>query len=556
MSRLGVHKILSDIEKKRIASVFQDIDLLPDAVEHISRVLRPLERSDSPSQDLYESVQYYKQCVDAAIMDYERGVEFRHYCHYIFDLSYEIKAEDEDEQLVNSFRKHNEALKEIKAGLKIRKKKKTLGARNRQLCRLAVEASLAMVGHTDVPSLSNVYCMDTRTHEKLDPRSMLIKGIDKIPEDSHHPTTASGVTPPKLARTQSIPRGDVDPSVPLPATDNPFGGGFVETEAVVKQGFKIFKTGTVYGFAHAPDETYSMVFAVQFCPLDKLGEVEKQAVNTFVEFLPKAAAHAYEVKGNKAQNAGSKRKGRLYSAGWRPGTTHGEMVAEYTAQSEKDKHNPSHYMDLYDCQEPVNAAWMILQEGLSPRAVMTTVDTLADTAVPMFGSHSSDIATHGPSLGSNMAVSQHDKEGCGFANAMHVDRDMDSLPQYYGKVFTFGQWLHIDNTGRLVEGEKIKAAIPDGLFVIPGYKVAFDLGAAGLIKAIWRGGMDMHGTTTSKVDVNHGITRWGMSIQTNRGLNQRMRSGKGQIFGAYDRLHEYYKLFSEPVGDDEDEAED
>ncbi|KAG8715244.1 hypothetical protein FRC11_005132 [Ceratobasidium sp. 423] len=376
-----------------------------------------------------------------------------------------------------------------------------------------------MVGHTDGSSPSNVYCMDARTHEKLDLRNILIKDIDKIPENSLPSISAARTDPLKPAHAQSMPRGNIDPSVLLPAIDNPFRDGFVETKTIVKQGFKIRKVGTVYGFAHAPDGTYSMVFAVQFCPLNKLGEAEKEAVNVFVEFVPKAAAHAHQVKGNKAQNAGTK-----------PSTTHGELVAEYAAQSKKDKHNPSHYMDLYDCQEAVNvslitllisfnillnAGWMIMQEGLLPHAVFTTINTLADTAVPMFRSHSSDIVMHGPSLGSNMAVSQHDSEGC-------------------GKLFTFGQWLHIDNAGHLVEGEKIRAAIPDGLFVIPGYKVAFDLGMAGLVKAIWRGGMDMHGTTTSKVNISHGITRWGMLIQTNRGLNQHMRSGKGKIFGTYD----------------------
>jgi hypothetical protein len=144
-----------------------------------------------------------------------------------------------------------------------------------------------------------------------------------------------------------------------------------------------------------------------------------------------------------------------------------------------------------------------------------------------------------------MAVSQHDKSGRGFANGMHIDRDIDSLPQFYGKLFTFGQWLHTDRDGKLVEGERIKQAIPDGLFLLPGYKVAFDIGAASVVTAIWRGGMDLHGTTKSSVNLAGGITRWGMSIQTNRNLRQRMRSNKGDVFGAYDRLRQYYELFTQ-----------
>ncbi|EUC54666.1 hypothetical protein RSOL_064760 [Rhizoctonia solani AG-3 Rhs1AP] len=400
-----------DIKKKQNASIFRDIDLLSDAVEHISRVLRPLERCNPPSNPLYVHVQLYKQHLDAAITDYECGAEYRHYCYFLFDLSYEIKPEDEDKQLVASFRKHNDSLKETKKGLKVRKKKMSLTARQRKLHKLAVEAGLCMVGHTQTSAPSNVYCMDAITHEKLDPRSMLIKGIDNETGNPERvsKTLASRVQLPSPNQARGGAFSKVDLSVPLPANENPFGDGFVETEVVEKAGFKVLSTGTVYGFARAPDGTYSMVFAAQFCPLDSLSDVEKEAANTFADFVPKAAAHAYEVKGNKAQNMGKKRCGRLYSTGWCPGTTHGEMVAEYTAQSEKDKHNPTHYIDLYNRQEAVNSAWMIMQEALSPRAVIPTVNTLADTAVPMFGSHSSDIVTHGPSLGSNMAVSMTKK---------------------------------------------------------------------------------------------------------------------------------------------------
>jgi hypothetical protein len=134
----------------------------------------------------------------------------------------------------------------------------------------------------------------------------------------------------------------------------------------------------------------------------------------------------------------------------------------------------------------------------------------------------------------------HDKSGRNFANSMHVDHDIDSIPQYYGKIFTFGQWIHTKN-GKLVEGPELRAAIPDGYFALPGYRVAFDLGGAAVIAAIWRGGMDLHGTTTSNVDLKSGITRWGMSIQTNRKLPRRMESGKGAVFGSYDKLRTVYE---------------
>ncbi|KDN43800.1 hypothetical protein RSAG8_05793, partial [Rhizoctonia solani AG-8 WAC10335] len=506
-NNMKVARIINDMRKKSGHPLFSIVEMLPEAVEHIATVLDPSYRSIS--EELYKHIQLFKQNLDAMLVD--KG---------------NVQTLDE----------HHTLLKATKQELKVRKKKQSLATRNKQLRDLAVNVGLELVGHTKGPFPTDVYCMDANTHEKLDPRKMLIRCVDDTDEQSEEPTGAN----PNNVGAQT--------SVPPPAKDSPFGNGYVDTKMVLKdESFKVLDHGAVYGFARAPDGTYSMVFAVQFQSQDSLGEVEKEAVDVFIDFLPKAAAHAYEVKGNGAQNVAlKKRVGLLYSVGWRPGTTHGEMVAVYAAQKVEDKHDPTHYIDLYDSQELVNSAWIVMQESLSPRAVLTTIDTLSNTAVPMFGSHSSDIASHGPSLGSNMAASQHDQDGNGFANKMHVDRDMDSIPEYYGKVFAFGQWIHVDKEGRLVEKERIKQAIPDGLFVIPGYKVAFDLGAATVIKAIWRGGMDMHGTTTSKVDLEQGITRWGMSIQTNRGLNQRMRSGKGHIFGVHERLHQYYNILSAP----------
>ncbi|GAB1528107.1 hypothetical protein RhiTH_011298 [Rhizoctonia solani] len=435
-----------------------------------------------------------------------------------------------------------------KRELKIRKKRTALAKRNKQLRQLAIDVGFELVGHTEGSYPTNVYCMDANTHEKLDPRKMLIKGMDAIYKELESASASC---------SKSRGRANKQASVPPPVKDASLGDGFVDTKTVLAdKRFKVLSHGTVYGFARGSDQTYSMVFAVQFQSQDLLLEIEKEAVDVFTSVLPKMAVHAYEVRVNGAQSVGGKRAGHLYSVGWRPGTTHGERAAVYAAQNTKDKHDPTHYIDLYNSLELVNSAWMVMEESLSPRAVLRTIDTLADTAVPMFGSQSSDIALHGPSLGSNMAASQHDQNGNGFANKMHVDRDMDSLPEYYGNVFAFGQWIHVDKEGRLVENERIKAAIPDGLFVIPGYRIAFDLGAATIVKAIWRGGMDTHGTTTSKVNITQGITRWGMSIQTNRGLNQRMRSGKGNIFGIRKCLRQYYDILSTPVGEEGDEDVD
>lgn len=159
-----------------------------------------------------------------------------------------------------------------------------------------VNAGLELVGHTMASSPTEVYCMDANTHEKLDPRKTLIQGIDETGEQCEKPT---GSNPTDVGAQTSIPP---------PAKDNPFGNGYVDTQAVLKDAsFKVLDRGTVYGLARAPDGTYSMVFAVQFQSQDSLGETEKEAVDVFVDFLPKAAAHAYEVRVNGAQNVGRKR---------------------------------------------------------------------------------------------------------------------------------------------------------------------------------------------------------------------------------------------------------
>jgi hypothetical protein len=161
---------------------------------------------------------------------------------------------------------------------------------------LAIDAGLELVGHSKESAPVDVYCMDANTHEKLDSRKMLIRGID---DRDGGLTESSGTNPTNIHPSASVPP---------PARDNPFGNGYVKTETVLSDAsFKILNHGTVYGFARAPDNTYSMVFAVQFQSHDSLSDAEKEAVDVFVDFLPKAASHAYEVKVNAAQNIGRKR---------------------------------------------------------------------------------------------------------------------------------------------------------------------------------------------------------------------------------------------------------
>jgi hypothetical protein len=84
------------------------------------------------------------------------------------------------------------------------------------------------------------------------------------------------------------------------------------------------------------------------------------------------------------------------------------MAGEYAPQSIHDKHDPEGYIDMHNDQEAVavsnivykmtptptvfkQVAWMVMGRRVSPRAVFSNIDTLADTILPMFGSHDSDM---------------------------------------------------------------------------------------------------------------------------------------------------------------------
>lgn len=179
-----------------------------------------------------------------------------------------------------------------------------------QLRELARKYGVPSVGHIG-SSPPKVYCFDVHTHQKLDPRTMLIKDIDEVEQGK----TQTPRTEDTNTGERPIPDASYlqDPSVPPPATNNPFGEGFVKSEQILDaEDIKILSYGTVYGFARAPDKTYSMVFAVQFSSRGSFSPAEQQAVDAFAEFVPKAAKHAYEVKGNKAQNAERLRRESLH----------------------------------------------------------------------------------------------------------------------------------------------------------------------------------------------------------------------------------------------------
>ncbi|KAG9095515.1 hypothetical protein FRC06_009706, partial [Ceratobasidium sp. 370] len=421
-------------------SSMKEMDLLQQAIHHVVESLRPTTREEGPNEDLAAAIGRFKQRIHSAVQEYNNYQEFDHYYNYFLDLAHEVQRGmtnsdfirimqqyDGELQVLSRSRHFNRlgkylpytlAAKVIVRDEQKRKKQATRARRNAQLRDLGRRYGLEAAGHSDM-SPFNILCVDAYTHHQLDNRTMFINGID---EPELQPPTES------VAEAVDRARGR-DETVPPPAdTGSLPTKGFITAQMLDDARFKTYRHGTVYGFAAAPNGTYSMVWAVQFSPTESLNDIEREAVDSFAGYMDVVAEHAHEVKDNRAQNGNpargaakggnrkDSRRGRLFSTGWRPGRTEGESAGEYAPQSQRDRHDPEGYIDLYDKQEAINVAWMVMQERLSPRAVATNIDTLADAAVPLFGSHDSDISTHGPSLGSNMAVSMHDDDGHNFAN--------------------------------------------------------------------------------------------------------------------------------------------
>ncbi|KDN38121.1 hypothetical protein RSAG8_09717, partial [Rhizoctonia solani AG-8 WAC10335] len=491
-----LHRIAKEVEE---ATLLKDIDYVEDAITHIVLSVTPNPQEQTQTE-LLPLLRGFKQYFNNAVNAYDNDREFQHYFNYFLGIGYYSSlpayrmSYHEKIELLQAYECN---LKEDTKRVQREKRSDTRRQRNARLREMSNQLGLRAVGHVDDGRMPfNVLCVDAYTHDTLDNRTMLINGIDN--NDVNAPPL-----PPQAAGSGGRKTSNRDdPTVPEPALFSPFPQtGFVSKDMLVKANFKFFSFGT----------------AVQFSPIGSFNEVEQQAVDVFIDYMALAQHQGYEVKINRAQNGNKARRtahgegkivveerhGRLLGGGWRPGRKGKEAAGEYSPQTRHDWHNPDCYIGYHEKQGPVSL--------------------------------------HGPSLGSNMSVSMNDESGRNFANSMHVDHDIDSLPQYYGKIFTFGQWIHTKN-GKLVEGTELRAAIPDGYFALPGYRVAFDLGGAAVVTAIWRGGLDLHGTTTSEVDLGSGITRWGMSIQTNRTrVATRIESGKGAIFGAYDKLRAVYE---------------
>ncbi|CAE6431057.1 unnamed protein product [Rhizoctonia solani] len=503
------------------------------AVEHIYDIIQNL--LPNASHELAEAFGTFKSNFDAARTKYDRQKDYELLYWYLIELADELCPTHGICDVVKTFISHDSRYRALIAKVRSNKTASQRRRRREAILHSFIErhGGLQPGYHEQL----KVYCYDVITGKRLNPADMSIMDIDDpLP------------TPPPDTNSTPLP-ATADHDVPPPAASNPFPPGFVTTAQIKAENFKILSRGTVYGFARAPNNQYQMVFAAQFSSLDDMNAIEKQAIDAFVQYIPFAAQHAHEVTINKAQNVEDVRYGRLWSTGWRVARSAHELFGEYVPQSAADRKDPSGYIRTNLGHHVISMAWRTLQERLSPRAVKLTCDTLKAAAVPLFGYHDTDITTHGPALGSNMAIGSHDQDGRCFANGVHIDRDIDSLTRFYGKVFTFGLWFHTGKDGKILDGTRIKDSIPDGYFVLPGYRVAIDLGAATVTTAMWRGGMDVHVTSTAQAKTRD-VIRWGMSIQTSKKMPERYLSGSGAIKTFWDHLYGYFTAMTGGSDDD------
>ncbi|KAG8727814.1 hypothetical protein FRC10_005612 [Ceratobasidium sp. 414] len=199
-----------------------------------------------------------------------------------------------------------------------------------------------------------------------------------------------------------------------------------------------------------------------------------------------------------------------------------------TAYAPKSLHasRVERYLDVNtDAKLVANGMMHFQKDQFAPEIAERTADNLKFLGVPSFGDITIDFSSHDPGLGSNLALSKHDKYGRNYGNGMHTDHDIDGHKLHKNIVFTTGTWWVGNKLGK-AEGdmELIRRAFTEAYFIFPAYKIALDLRSHSFLMSLWRGGMDEHGTTRSNVDLRSGLTRWGCSCQTNWGMPTRIES--------------------------------
>ncbi|QRV95012.1 hypothetical protein RhiJN_23030 [Ceratobasidium sp. AG-Ba] len=374
----------------------------------------------------------------------------------------------------------------VEADKKARKKQKDK-AKQAEAHKKAKESGRRAVGDTGVP-LKNVLFLDIETGRPI--------------------------SQPDLFAQLPIPGTARDPdSIPKPARSAEFKGH-----------------GTIYWFAKAKDGYYHFVLGAVWRNHDEISETGCEHLDKFVRFAEQSVEHSFKVEKNWAQNRGKKKHGEIYMSGWHSSMRAGDSVTAYAPRpglshaSEFDA-----YLDMNRSLKDAMDALIWAQETeFAPKVAEYTKNSLSFYGLPMAGSLDIDFKhleqSHKPALGSSLSISRHDPEGQNYANGMHTDRDIDGHRLYQNVAYTTGSWCFGKDGKSVGDMELIKKSFTPAYLIFPKYRIALDLNSHSFLMGLWRGGLDAHGTTPSRVDLTSGLTRWGCSAQSNWGIPARLTS--------------------------------
>ncbi|KAG8721163.1 hypothetical protein FRC09_008342 [Ceratobasidium sp. 395] len=366
----------------------------------------------------------------------------------------------------------------------------------------AKQSGLVAVGNANLP-LTEIFFIDIDTRYELEDAAL----IAPLPDFE----------------------GDPNSSIPPGAVTEAYTGA-VTPEMMHSEDYKVYHSGTYFFFRKAPNGQYQFVLGGMWRDLEELPTIGQEHLHAITKWADKAVKDggAYKDDKNKAHEALEDKQGEIYMVGWHPSMVRKQGAILYAPPQNISRHGSVIVAWLgmnYKSVDMAEALMWFQRNQFAPAVAKRTSKNLQRLGLPSFGEVTVDFSKHEPALGSNLSLSRHDKRGCNFGNAMHTDKDIDSLKEIPGVVHTTGQWWFGNREGK-AEGDmnKIKDAFSPAYFIFPGYKIAFNLNSHSYLMAIWQGGLDEHGTTTSTVDLKSGLTRWGCSCQANRNLPTRVKN--------------------------------
>ncbi|KAG8713894.1 Chitin synthase, class 3, partial [Ceratobasidium sp. 423] len=283
-----------------------------------------------------------------------------------------------------------------------------------------------------------------------------------------------------------------------------FEGHVLTQDDLQKYNFRIFSSGTIYGFENDEQGNKVLVFSPVFIPFDSMDQEELEDF----KFLGKHFAERRDDQDGLVTNNSAHRVegagGIMLGFGWRADTdTRGRfrlgVYAEHNGTDWIDSHG-KHYRMAKICGRMLHR-----QAPQHHGAANNSVNT---QRLPRLDDRELGSTT-GSIPASNLTCTCND-----FCNGFHRDKDAHH--------WTFGLWFPTYHDGQLVmNAAEVQNMTEGGHFALPYHGIVVDCGACpGVVALTWRGPVDLHGTVKSKT--RPGYVRWGSSIQCTKRLKQRV----------------------------------